>query len=190
MITSKFKREAQERAVALLKNAGITVYPADRERIEVTDFGLSNPVQEGAQILTWVQTGRIGVKILVLFPYQTLPEHWHPPVGSESGKEETVRHIWGDLVIGIEGEPETAESSATLPPGKAAYYTCRHEIVPAPGEQVTFAPGEKHWFHAGRSGAVAYSFSTVVRDALDGFTDPDVNRITKVVEDDDRKGLE
>lgn len=183
MITVKFKRDAQVRAAELIEGAGIPVYDGERERIEVTDFGLSNPLVEGAQILTWVQTERIGVKVIALLPHQTLPEHWHPSVENEAGKEETVRHIWGDLIIGVTGEPASADSAADLPREKEIYYTCWHEIVASPGQQVTFAPGEKHWFHAGARGAVAYSFSTVVRDAFDGFTDPGVDRITKVIDD-------
>lgn len=192
MITKQFKRDAQSRAAALMKEAGITIYPGDEERIEVTDFGLSNPSVEGAQILTWVQTERIGVKIIALFPFQTLPEHWHPPVGKDAGKEETVRHIWGDLVIGMVGDPTEAESGSKirLPEGKDGFYTCRRVIEPAPGEQITFPPGEKHWFHGGPRGAVAFSFSTVVRDALDQFSDPGVDRITKIVESLDDTGRE
>ena len=51
-----------------------------------------------------------------------------------------------------------------------------------PCDQLTLAPGEKHWFQAHEGGAVMYSFSTIARDALDQFTDPDIVRITKVVE--------
>ena len=47
----------------------------------------------------------------------------------------------------------------------------------------TFRPGEKHWFQGGPEGAVVYSFSSVVRDVLDGFTDPAIERITRIEED-------
>jgi D-lyxose ketol-isomerase len=43
-------------------------------------------------------------------------------------------------------------------------------------------PETDHWFHAGRDRVVMYRFSTVARDVLDKFTDPDIVRITKVVE--------
>jgi D-lyxose ketol-isomerase len=58
----------------------------------------------------------------------------------------------------------------------------RHEIILRPGDQITFQPGEKHWFQARDEGAVMYSFSTVARDALDQFTDPDIVRVVKVIE--------
>ena len=52
-----------------------------------------------------------------------------------------------------------------------------------PGDQLIFDPGTKHWFQAGPEGAVLYSFSTTVRDILDGFTNPEIVRVTKVVKD-------
>jgi D-lyxose ketol-isomerase len=44
-------------------------------------------------------------------------------------------------------------------------------------------PGEKHWFQARNEGAVMYSFSTIARDALDQFTDPNIERIVKIVDE-------
>ncbi len=52
-----------------------------------------------------------------------------------------------------------------------------------PGDQLTLRPGQKHWFQAGGDGAVIYTFSSTARDVLDGFTDSDVQRVTKIVED-------
>ena len=67
-----------------------------------------------------------------------------------------------------------------VPAGKERVYTVRNELPLRPGEQLSFRPGEKHWFQAGGEGAVVFSFSSVVRDALDGFTDPAVRRQTVV----------
>ena len=47
-----------------------------------------------------------------------------------------------------------------------------------PGDQLILTPGTKHWFQAGERGAVMYSFSTKVRDALDQFSDPLIVRET------------
>jgi D-lyxose ketol-isomerase len=66
--------------------------------------------------------------------------------------------------------------------GKEHRYSMRHEVVLGPGEQITLAPGVKHWFQARAEGAVMFSFSTIARDAQDQFTDPDIVRITKVAE--------
>ena len=67
--------------------------------------------------------------------------------------------------------------------GKDDCYTMRKEIVMKPCDQLTLAPGEKHWFQAREEGAVMYSFSTIARDALDQFSDPAIERITKVVDE-------
>ena len=51
-----------------------------------------------------------------------------------------------------------------------------------PSDQITLEPGRKHWFQALDGGAVMFSFSTIARDALDQFTDPNIVRITRIVE--------
>ncbi|MBD3308007.1 D-lyxose/D-mannose family sugar isomerase [candidate division KSB3 bacterium] len=153
----------------------------DQQRIQVADFGLSQLETEGAQILPLVDTDRLAVKIIALFPHQTLPEHWHPPVGDDPGKEETFRVISGTLLLYVEGTPTLHAGS--IPAGKDACYTARHEIVMQPRDQITLAPGAKHWLQAGSEGAVVFSFSTCARDILDGFSDPDVVRTTKIVDD-------
>lgn len=178
MITKVEQIEARAAALPLLKKAQIYLNEREQDTIEVVDFGLGTLRSEGAQILTLVQTDRIGVKLIALQPRQTLPEHWHPPVGADPGKEETVRHLFGELFIYTEGE-DTLDRGF-IPEGKSECYACRHEQSMAAGAQITFAPGEKHWFQAGDRGAVLFSFSTVARDALDQFTDPNVDRITKI----------
>jgi D-lyxose ketol-isomerase len=70
-----------------------------------------------------------------------------------------------------------------IPAGKESCYTCRHEIVMKPCDQLTLPPGTKHWFQAPAGGAVFYSFSTCVRDGFDRFTDPAIVRATKIVEE-------
>jgi len=95
MITKEQQKDARMRAAEMIRAAGIGITEKEAESIEVVDFGLSNLEKEGVQVLTLVQTERISVKILVLFPNQTEPEHWHPPVGDDPGKEETIRVISG-----------------------------------------------------------------------------------------------
>jgi D-lyxose ketol-isomerase len=181
MILKNTAKKARERAAELIRKAGVYITTGEAENIEPVDFGLSRLEEEGAEILTMVQTERISVKLLTLFPRQTEPEHWHPPVGTDPGKEETVRVVWGKVCFYIDG-PDTL-SKGFVPPGKEGVYTLRHELVLNPGDQITCRPGEKHWFQAGTEGAVLYSFSSVARDVLDGFTDPAINRVTKIIED-------
>ncbi len=182
MITRAEKKDAQRRAAQMIRNAGIQINEQEIDSIEVADFGLSNLAAEGIQVFNMVNTDRLAAKVLVLLPNQTEPEHWHPKVGSDPGKQETIRHIWGDLRFYVDG-PDTIREGFIVP-GKEDYYTLRHELVLSPGDQLTFEPYEKHWFQGGEQGAVLYSFSTTVRDGLDGFSDPDIQRMT-VVRDDD-----
>ena len=180
MIPRAEQTEAQRHAAEMIRGAGITITDDEANSIEVVDFGLSNLEKEGIQVLTLVQTERISIKVLVLCPNQTEPEHWHPPVGDDPGKEETVRIISGTVYFYIPGADTFKEGF--IVDGKDDCYTMRQEVVMKPADQITLAPGEKHWFQARDEGAVMYSFSTIARDALDGFTDPNIVRVTKVVD--------
>ncbi len=165
----------------LIAKAGIYITEAEKHKITAADFGLSNLLEEGIEILTLFETDRIAAKILVLFPYQTEPEHWHPAVGNDPGKEETIRSIWGDLYFYVPGKDTL--SKGFIVKGKDAFYTMRNEKHLLPGDQLILPPGTKHWFQAGPQGAVMYSFSTTVRDVLDQFSDPNIVRKTKIIED-------
>jgi D-lyxose ketol-isomerase len=147
--------EARERTAAMLAEAGIVLTPAERERIEVADFGLGRLEEIGLQLITYVNTERVCAKELVLFPRQTCPEHRHPPVEGLPGKEETFRCRRGTVHLHVEGEDE---------------------IVLQPGEQFTIEPDTLHWFQAGDDGAVVSEFSTRSRDDSDVFTDPRIVR--------------
>jgi D-lyxose ketol-isomerase len=173
-------RRAQQASYASMVAAGLALRSDEEHAIEVADFGLGDLAAEGAQILTLVQTDRIGAKVIALTPWQALPEHRHPRVGDDPGKEETIRHIYGDLYVYTDGEPTLV--AGRIPAGKEDVYTARHERALRPGESCYFAPGETHWFLAGSRGAVLYSFSSTVRDILDEFTDPAVERATVIVE--------
>jgi D-lyxose ketol-isomerase len=147
--------EARERTAAMLAEAGIVLTPAERERIEVADFGLGRLEEIGLQLVTYVNTERVCAKELVLFPRQTCPEHRHPPVEGGPGKEETFRCRRGTVYLHVEG---------------------MDEIVLQPGEQFTIEPDTLHWFQAGDDGAVVSEFSTRSRDDTDVFTDPRIVR--------------
>jgi len=138
------------------------------------DFGLSHLETEGVQVLTMVQTGRISVKCWPCCPTkQSLSTGI--PCGRRPGERGDhpggVRH---GVFLRSRREHLEARLSGE---GKEKCYTLRHEIILKPGDQITFQPGEKHWFQARDEGAVMYSFSSVARDALDQFTDPDIIRM-------------
>ena len=181
MITREQQKAAQKQAAEMIRKAGIKITDEEAGSIEVVDFGLSNLEKEGVQVLTLVQTERISIKVLVMLPNQTEPEHWHPPVDDDPGKEETIRVIEGTVYFYVDGDDTFKEGF--IVEGKDDRYTMRQEIIMNPCDQLTLAPGEKHWFQAREGGAVMYSFSTIARDALDQFTDPDIVRITKVADE-------
>jgi D-lyxose ketol-isomerase len=180
LITSTEQSLARRRAVELLDRAGIVARQDELEQIEVADFGLGELEQSGVQILTLVDTARIAAKVLVLFPWQTEPEHTHPPLGDYAGKEETIRCEWGELYLYTPGEP-TPNPLGNPPAQRRHTYSAWREHVLRPGEQVTLQPNNPHWFQGGPEGAVFWSFSTKAVDVQDVFTDPDVRRETIVV---------
>jgi D-lyxose ketol-isomerase len=147
--------EARDRAAAILAEAGIVLTPREREQIEIADFGLGRLEEVGLQIVVYVNTGRVCAKELVLFPHQRCPEHRHPPVDGDPGKEETFRVRRGAVHLHVDGAGD---------------------LVLAPGEQYTIPPNTLHSFEAGDEGAIVSEFSTTSRDALDVFTDPQIVR--------------
>jgi D-lyxose ketol-isomerase len=180
MITESQLRQAQQRAMEYLREANIVLTPEEQKNIEVADFGLGDLENTGLELVVYVNTDRYCAKELVLFPRQTCPEHRHPPVNGDPGKMETFRCRWGEVYLYVEGEP-TPNPKAKPPAGREQHYTVWHEIVLRPGEQYTIPSNTKHWFQAGDEGAVVSEFSSTSRDESDIFTDPDIERITKVV---------
>ncbi len=179
MIAEKQYREAQKKALKYFQRAGIVIAEKERNNIEVADFGLGELSETGLELLVYVNTERVCAKELVLFPHQTCPEHLHPPVGNKTGKEETFRCRWGKVYLYVPGE-KTPHPKAQPPKGKEDRYTVWHEIELTPGCQYTLPPGTLHWFQAGNKGAVVYEFSTESVDEADIFTDPTIQRITKL----------
>jgi len=144
-------QQAAQRAIAFYEKAGIVLTPAEKENIEVADFGLNDLEYTGLQIVVYVNTERVCAKEMVLFPGQTCPEHRH--VGAP-GKEETFRCRYGEVYLNVDGK----------------------EITLRPGEQYTIYPDTEHWFRAGPEGAVISEFSTRSTDETDVFTDERIVR--------------
>ena len=179
MLTRQKVIQAQARTRDFLKRAGIMLTEEEAATIEVADFGLGELETTGLELVVYVNTGRVCAKELVLFPHQTCPEHRHPPVGEEPGKEETFRCRWGIVYLYTEGEA-TTNPAAHLPLGRESTYTVRHEIMLHPGQQYTIPPDTLHWFQAGDEGAIVSEFSTRSRDEFDIFTDPHIRRATTI----------
>lgn len=166
----------RDAAADLLRRAGILVTDAELASLELADMGLGRFETEGLALIVYVNNDRYCAKELVLLPGQTCPEHRHPPVGGEPGKQETFRVRFGTVYLHVEGEPSGAPV-ARPPRGKERWYTAAREIVLGPGEQHTIPPDTLHWFQAGPEGAVVSEFSSTSRDELDVFTDPAVRRV-------------
>jgi D-lyxose ketol-isomerase len=130
MITREQYKDARCRAAELLEKAGVLARPDEVARIEVVDLRLSELEETGLQILTLVNTGEIGVKVLALFPGQAFAQHKHPPLaerpphlrGDYPGKEETFRCQWGEVYLYMPGEP-TPDPVARPPAHRRHTYT-------------------------------------------------------------------
>lgn len=180
-ITRAQHEAARKRAAVYIERAAIPVSERELARMETADLGLGELEQSGVQIVSLVDTDAVAAKLLVLFPGQTEPEHWHPPLGEYPGKEETIRCHWGELYLYGPGEPTPAPKGR--PPARRAHtYTVWREHVLGPGDQVTLAPNSPHWFQGGPQGAVLWSFSTKAVDVQDRFRDPEVSRPTVIVD--------
>jgi len=158
VITPGEQREARAYAAEQLAAVGIVLTDAERDSIEVADFGLDRLHEAGLMVLVYVNTDRYCAKELVLYPGQTCPEHRHPPFDGTPGKQETFRCRSGLVHLYVDSE----------------------EIVLRPGEQYTIPPDTLHWFQAGEEGAAVSEFSSASRDDLDVFTDPAIRRVPVV----------
>lgn len=173
--------EIQEQAAEYFEKAKIVITPQERENIEVADLGLGRIYEIGLESIVYINTDRVCAKEMVLFPKQTCPEHLHPPVDDDIGKEETFRCRYGKVYLYVEGEP-SKEIQAKIPAGDEDCFTVFHEIILNEGEQYTIYPGTKHWFQAAENGAVISEFSTHCRDEYDVFTDSRIKRIPQIEE--------
>ena len=160
-----------------LAAAGIVLTPEEQQRIEVSDFGLSDLDNIGLQLLVYVNTERVCAKEIVLLPFQTCPEHRHVSVGAEQGKEETFRCRQGTVYLYVEGDPTPAPKARPSRQDRGVY-TAWHEVVLNAGDQHTIYPDTLHWFQAGPEGAIVTEFSTRSTDEYDVFTDPEIRRLT------------
>ena len=178
------KRSEMEKCVAraleAYEKAHIVLTEDEKARIEVADFGLGRVGEIGLELLTYVNTARVCAKEMVLFPYQTCPEHRHVETNGQAGKEETFRCRAGEVYLYVEGEGSAQDIHGQIPPTTVTVF---HEIHLLPGEQYTILPNTLHWFQGGKDGAVVSEFSTHSTDETDVFTDTAIVRLP-VIEND------
>jgi D-lyxose ketol-isomerase len=179
MISAKELAERRRQIAEMMAKVGIVVTAKEKAELEVADFGLGSFGDTGLGVLVYVNTTRVCAKELAMLPRQTCPEHRHPTINGKPGKEETFRCRWGSVYLYVPG-PATANPGARPPKGREKAYTVFHEVKLLPGEQYTLVPDTLHWFQAGPEGAVVSEFSTTSTDEADIFTDPEIQRATKV----------
>jgi D-lyxose ketol-isomerase len=179
MIGAKELAERRRQVAGMFARIGIVLTPKEKEEVEIADFGLGSFAQTGLGVLVYVNTDRVCAKELAMLPGQTCPEHRHPSVKGRPGKEETFRCRSGMVYLYVPG-PASSSPGARPPKGREKTYTVFHEIRLRPAEQYTLKPDTLHWFQAGPEGAVVSEFSTTSTDEADIFTDPEIQRITKV----------
>lgn len=180
MLTRNELLKIRHKTLEYFQKAGVVLTEDEKERIEIADFGLGEIEKTGLQLITYINTERCCAKEMVLFPHQTCPEHLHPDVEGEKGKEETFRCRMGEVYLYVEGEP-VREPKAKSPKSREHTYTVWHEIILKAGCQYTLYPNTRHWFQAGAEGAVISEFSTKSRDESDIFTDAQIQRITNLL---------
>ena len=179
MISKEQFEAARTKATEMLKSAGIAFTQKEFENFEIADMGLNDLQQIGLELITYENNDRYCAKELILFPYQTCPEHRHPEINGKPGKRETFRVRKGVVYLYVSG-PATANIKAKIPKGYEPYFTAFHEIVLNAGEQYTLEPNTLHWFQGGENGAIVSEFSSTSFDELDIFTDPNIKRAPEV----------
>lgn len=182
MISKEQYEKHAKYTIKYLEDAGIKLTEQEKTRIEVADFGLNDLENIGLQLITYVNTQRVCSKEMVLFPYQTCPEHIHVAGIDENGKpfegkEETFRVRKGLCYLYVSGDGRKEDIKAKIP---NTTLTVFHEIVLHEGEQYTLLPNTWHWFQAGKDGAIVSEFSTRSRDEKDIFKDEKIKRAPEV----------
>ncbi len=183
-LTRRDYEKARQWAWDFVRRAGLPLRNEEIAGLDVADLGLGELQTTGLQILTLGATEWLGAKLLILRPHQFFPQHRHPPSEAEGypGKTELLRGQYGEAFLYVPGEP-ALHPKAAPPPHRRPWCTVWHEVRLAPGGQHICPPNTWHWFQAGDSGAVVWSISSKVTDAADQFSDPQVVRQTRIVED-------
>ena len=172
---------ARSQAAKQIRDAGMIITADEEATIEIADFGLQRYDELGLAILVYCNTDRCCAKELAMLPGQICPEHLHPPVDDDPGKEETFRVRQGEVHLFVAGDADNAEAQAFaeqfIPADKKDAFAAYKHVHLLPGDQYTLDPNTPHWFVAGKEGAVVSEFSTKSRDEADIFLDAEIQRV-------------
>lgn len=175
MDTNKLN-EIKNDIIKIYKNSKIVFTEEEFEIMELTDFGLGDFYNIGLGVIIYINTERVCAKELALTPFQICPQHKHPDIMKNPGKEETFRCRWGEVYLYIDGN-STKNIKAVIPEKYSEKLNIFHEILLKPGDQYTLTSNTWHWFQAGPQGAVLSEFSTHSYDDGDMFYDKDIERM-------------
>lgn len=176
MITVNEKIYFQNKASLFFKKANISTNANQIKSIEIADFNLNNFEIIGLSILVNDRMTDKYEKEIVILPNQTCPQHMHPIVNDDVGKEETLICRWGVLYLYVPGENKKIQ--AKIPKGREDTFTVFNEIILKPSDKFTILPETWHWFQAGNSGAVVTSLSNITSENKDVFKDINISRFT------------
>jgi D-lyxose ketol-isomerase len=164
--------ELKKQVTEIIENSGFSVSQKELDEIDYADFGLDDIFEQGAQIISLLDTDKISVRLIVLIPGQAEPEHYHLT------KQETLRLVWGRMDLftneALTGSTQSEISESTI----SGFYKSNNKLEMKPSDQITMKAGIKHWFQAKKKGALMLSFSNTAQDNTDIFTDPNVIRQT------------
>jgi len=169
-MTTQIEETVLQKAAELIEKSGFQITGEERQKLAVNDFGLGQLEVEGFAFIDILRTPRVRITLLILLPNQTLPQHMHPPYEQETGKEETLRVLYGQTKVYVRGEQNNPDM--LIPEGKEAFYTARQEIALSPGQFYTVDPNIEHWFQGGPDGSVNLAFQNRVDETKNRFYDP------------------
>ena len=178
MITIDQKNQYQKKASFLFNNANISTTKQQIESIEIADFNLSDFEKIGLSIFKKNKLKDKFIKEIAILPNQTCPQHMHPIVSNNTGKEETLICRWGVLYLYVNGQKNNIK--ARIPKGKDETFTVFNEIILYPNDKYTILPETWHWFQAADNGAVVTSISNITTESKDIFKDLKISRFTKI----------
>lgn len=174
METNKLNKIKND-VIKIYKNSKMVFTEEEFKTMELTDFGLGDFYNIGLGVIIYVNTERVCAKELAMTPFQICPQHKHPNIMKNPGKEETFRCRWGEVYLYIDGS-NTKNIKAVIPEKYSERFNVFNEILLKPGDQYTLPPNTGHWFQSGPQGAVLSEFSTHSYDDGDIFYDKDIER--------------
>lgn len=171
--------KAKDGVLSLCRYHRYPVFPAMRENLWVSDYGVGQFAKAGLAAYVFVNNEKDRYMLLDIFllPNQMLPEHWHVASGENPAKREGWLVRWGlSHIVGI-GEPNLGPEVAIPACHNGGKTETKHEVVATAGMFVPLAEVEsKHWQYGGPEGAIITEVANVHTNAGVRHTDPVMNK--------------